>query len=227
MQTEIEKLRALIRYHERQYYIENHPEISDSDFDALMRKLEALEAADPLPIPSDSPTQRVGGGAELGTRLQHRNPMLSLNNSYDENDLREFGARVQRLLEGAPVEYVTELKIDGLGVSLTYENGILTQGLTRGDGEYGEDVTDNLRTIRSVPLRLVETETAIPPVLEVRGEVFLPKDCLSEINVQREGRRRIAFREPSERRRRFTEIVRRLYHCLPSIRYFRVWSQSH
>ena len=196
MQTEIEKLRALIRYHERQYYIENHPEISDSDFDALMRKLEALEAADPLPIPSDSPTQRVGGGAELGTRLQHRNPMLSLNNSYDENDLREFGARVQRLLEGAPVEYVTELKIDGLGVSLTYENGILTQGLTRGDGEYGEDITDNLRTIRSVPLRLVETETAIPPVLEVRGEVFLPKACLSEINVQREVEGESPFANP-------------------------------
>ncbi len=196
MQTEIEKLRALIRHYERQYYIENHPEISDSDFDALMRKLEALEAADPMPIPPDSPTQRVGGGAELGTRLQHRNPMLSLNNSYDENDLREFGARVERLLEGAPVEYVTELKIDGLGVSLTYENGIFTQGLTRGDGEYGEDVTANLRTIRAVPLRLAETETAIPPVLEVRGEVFLPKDCLSEINVQREAEGESPFANP-------------------------------
>ncbi len=196
MQTEIEKLRALIRHYERQYYIENHPEISDSDFDALMRKLEALEAADPMPIPPDSPTQRVGGGAELGTRLQHRNPMLSLNNSYDENDLREFGARVERLLEGAPVEYVTELKIDGLGVSLTYENGILTQGLTRGDGEYGEDVTANLRTIRAVPLRLAEAETAIPPVLEVRGEVFLPKDCLSEINVQREAEGESPFANP-------------------------------
>ncbi len=196
MQTEIEKLRALIRHYERQYYIENHPEISDSDFDALMRKLEALEAADPMPIPPDSPTQRVGGGAELGTRLQHRNPMLSLNNSYDENDLREFGARVERLLEGAPVEYVTELKIDGLGVSLTYENGILTQGLTRGDGEYGEDVTANLRTIRAVPLRLAEAETAIPPVLEVRGEVFLPKDCLSEINVQRETEGESPFANP-------------------------------
>ena len=196
MQTEIEKLRALIRHYERQYYIENHPEISDSDFDALMRKLEALEAADPMPIPPDSPTQRVGGGAELGTRLQHRNPMLSLNNSYDENDLREFGARVERLLEGAPVEYVTELKIDGLGVSLTYENGIFTQGLTRGDGEYGEDVTANLRTIRAVPLRLAEAETAIPPVLEVRGEVFLPKDCLSEINVQREAEGESPFANP-------------------------------
>lgn len=196
MQTEIEKLRALIRYHEHKYYIENQPELSDVDFDALMRELEALEAADPTPIPPDSPTQRVGGGAELGTRLQHRNPMLSLNNSYNENDLKEFGARVHRLLEGAPVEYVTELKIDGLGVSLTYENGVLTQGLTRGDGEYGEDVTNNLRTIRSVPLRLAETEAAVPTVLEVRGEVFLPKHRLDEINAQREAEGESPFANP-------------------------------
>lgn len=196
MQTEIEKLRALIRYHEHKYYIENQPEISDADFDALMKELEALEAADPTPIPPDSPTQRVGGGAELGTRLQHRNPMLSLNNSYNENDLKEFGARVHRLLAGTPVEYVTELKIDGLGVSLTYENGVLTQGLTRGDGEYGEDVTDNLRTIRSVPLRLAETEAAVPTVLEVRGEVFLPKHRLDEINTQREAEGESPFANP-------------------------------
>lgn len=196
MQTEIEKLRALIRYYEHKYYIENEPEISDSDFDALMKQLEALEASDPGPIPPDSPTQRVGGGAELGTRFQHRNPMLSLNNSYDEKDLQEFGARVHRLLEGASIEYVTELKIDGLGVSLTYENGRFTQGLTRGDGEYGEDVTDNLRTIRSVPLRLAETDTTVPPVLEVRGEVFIPRDRLGEINVQREAEGESPFANP-------------------------------
>ena len=186
MRTEIDELRALIRYHEHKYYIENQPEVSDPDFDALMKKLEALEASDPASIPPDSPTQRVGGGAELGTRLQHRNPMLSLNNGYDENDLQEFGERVQRLLEGESAEYVTELKIDGLGVSLIYENGVFVQGLTRGDGEYGEDVTDNLRTIRSVPLRLIETETTVPSVLEVRGEVFIPKRRLDEINAQRE-----------------------------------------
>ena len=196
MRTEIDELRALIRYHERKYYIENLPEISDADFDALMKKLEELEATTEAPIPPDSPTQRVGGGAELGTRLQHRNPMLSLNNSYNETELREFAERVQRLLEGAPVEYVTELKIDGLGVSLIYENGVFRQGLTRGDGEYGEDVTDNLRTIRSVPLRLVETEAALPLVLEVRGEVFLPKDCLSEINIQREAEGESPFANP-------------------------------
>ena len=135
MRTEIDVLRALIRYHERKYYIENLPEISDADFDALMKELKELETATEAPIPPDSPTQRVGGGAVLGTRIQHRNTMLSLNNCYDENELREFAERVQRLLEGAPVEYVTELKIDGLGVSLIYENGIFTQGLTRGDGE--------------------------------------------------------------------------------------------
>ena len=196
MRTDIDALRTLIRYHERKYYIENLPEISDADFDALMKELEVLEAATEAPIPSDSPTQRVGGGAVLGTRLQHRTPMLSLNNSYNEAELQEFAERVQRLLEGAPVEYVTELKIDGLGVSLIYENGVFTQGVTRGDGEYGEDVTDNLRTIRSVPLRLTETETPVPSVLEVRGEVFLPKDCLNDINVQREAEGELPFANP-------------------------------
>ena len=156
-------------------------EISDAEFDVLMKELEALEAASDAPIPPDSPTQRVGGGAVLGTRIPHRNPMLSLNNSYNAQELREFDERVRRLLEDAPVEYVTELKIDGLGVSLIYENGVFTRGLTRGDGEYGEDITDNLRTIRSVPLRIpVDTETTFPTVLEVRGEVFLPKNCLNE-----------------------------------------------
>lgn len=197
MRTEIDALRVLIRYHEHKYYIENLPEISDADFDALMKGLVELEAAAGAPIPPDSPTQRVGGGAELGTRLQHRNAMLSLNNSYNEDELRAFAERVQRLLEGAPVEYVTELKIDGLGVSLIYENGVFTQGLTRGDGEYGEEVTDNLRTIRSVPLRIpVETEIAVSPVLEVRGEVFLPKDCLDDINVQREAEGELPFANP-------------------------------
>ena len=196
MRTEIDELRALIRYHEHKYYAENLPEISDADFDVLMRELEELEAATDAPIPPDSPTRRVGGGAELGTRLQHRTPMLSLNNSYDENELREFAERVHRLLEGTSVEYVTELKIDGLGVSLIYENGVFTRGLTRGDGEYGEEVTDNLRTIRSVPLRLIETEIAVPPVLEARGEVFLPKDCLTEINIQREAEGELPFANP-------------------------------
>ena len=196
MEKEIDDLRALIRYHERKYYIENQPEIPDAEFDGFMKRLEALEAASAAPIPPDSPTQRVGGGAVLGTRIPHRNPMLSLNNSYDAQELREFGERVQRLLEGAPAEYATELKIDGLGVSLIYEDGVFVRGLTRGDGEYGEDITDNLRTIRSVPLRLTETETRIPAVLEVRGEVFIPKDRLNDINVAREAAGEPPFANP-------------------------------
>ena len=196
MRTEIDDLRALIRLHEHKYYIENQPEISDAEFDVLMKELETLEAASGAPIPPDSPTQRVGGGAVLGTRIPHRNPMLSLNNSYDEQELREFDERVRRLLEDVPVEYVTELKIDGLGVSLIYENGVFTRGLTRGDGEYGEDITDNLRTIRSVPLRLIETETTFPPVLEARGEVFIPKHRLNDINVQREAEGEPPFANP-------------------------------
>ena len=196
MQTQIDDLRALIRYHERKYYIENQPEISDAEFDVLMKQLEALEAASDAPIPPDSPTQRVGGGAVLGTRIPHRNPMLSLNNSYDEQELKEFGERVRRLLEDEPTEYITELKIDGLGVSLIYENGVFTRGLTRGDGEYGEDITDNLRTIRSVPLRLTGTDAEIPSVLEARGEVFIPKHRLDDINVQREAEGEPPFANP-------------------------------
>ena len=204
MKSKIDKLRALIRYHERKYYIDNLPEISDAAFDALMRELEELEKAHPEFMSPDSPTQRVGGGAELGSRIPHRNPMLSLDNCYDEEELHVFAERVVRLLEEVPVEYVTELKIDGVGVSLRYENGVFVQGTTRGDGEFGEDVTANLRTIRSVPLRLVGSVAdgegqplalasnekgtdmnAIPPVLEVRGEVFIPKHRLDDINAQR------------------------------------------
>ncbi len=196
MGTEIDALRVLIRHHERKYYIDNQPEISDADFDKLMKMLERLEAESDAPIPPDSPTQRVGGGAVLGTRFRHRTPMLSLNNSYDETELKAFAERVHRLLEGVAVEYVTELKIDGLGVSLIYEDGVFTQGLTRGDGDYGEDVTDNLRTIRSIPLRLSGAVAPIPPLVEVRGEVFLPKASLPGINAQREAAGETPFANP-------------------------------
>lgn len=204
MKSKIDKLRELIRYHERKYYIDDLPEIPDAAFDALMRELEELEKAHPEFTSPDSPTQRVGGGAALGSRIPHRNPMLSLDNCYDEKELREFAERIGRLLKGTPVEYVTELKIDGLGVSLRYENGAFVTGTTRGDGEFGEDVTANLRTIRSIPLRLTGSAADgegqalalqsngkgtdmndIPPLLEVRGEVFIPKHRLDEINAQR------------------------------------------
>ena len=148
-------------------------------------------------IPSDSPTQRVGGSVSLGSRIPHRSPMLSLDNCFGKEELLAFGDRVSRLLENAPVEYVTELKIDGLGVSLLYEDGVFSRGLTRGDGEFGEDVSGNLRTIRAVPLRLTGSDTnTIPPVLEVRGEVFIPKHLLDEINVQREEQKETPFANP-------------------------------
>ncbi len=198
MNTDINKLRDLIRYHERKYYIDDQPEISDAEFDKLMRQLEELEKASPEEdIPSDSPTQRVGGGVALGSRIPHRSPMLSLDNTFGKEELLDFGVRVKKLLEDAPVEYVTELKIDGLGVSLLYENGVFVRGLTRGDGEYGEDVSGNLRTIRAIPLRLTETDdNPVPPILEVRGEVFIPKHLLGEINVQREAAGESPFANP-------------------------------
>ena len=123
--------------------------------------------------------------------------MLSLDNTFGKEELLDFGVRVKKLLEDEPVEYVTELKIDGLGVSLLYENGIFVRGLTRGDGEFGEDVSGNLRTIRVVPLRLTHTEkNPVPPIIEVRGEVFIPKHLLGEINVQREAEGESPFANP-------------------------------
>lgn len=197
MNTDINKLRDLIRYHEHKYYIDDQPEISDAEFDKLMRQLEELEKASSDDIPSDSPTQRVGGSVALGSRIPHRSPMLSLDNTFGKEELLDFGVRVKKLLEDASVEYVTELKIDGLGVSLLYENGVFVRGLTRGDGEYGEDVSGNLRTIRAIPLRLTETDdNPVPPILEVRGEVFIPKDLLGEINVQREAAGESPFANP-------------------------------
>lgn len=197
MNTDINTLRELVRYHERKYYIDDQPEISDADFDALMRQLEELEKASPEDIPPDSPTQRVGGGIALGSRIPHKSPMLSLDNTFGRGELMDFDTRVRKLLEEAPVEYVAELKIDGLGVSLLYENGAFVRGLTRGDGEFGEDVTGNLRTIRAIPLRLTSTEDhPVPPVLEVRGEVFIPKHLLDDINVQREEEGESPFANP-------------------------------
>ena len=197
MNTDINKLREQIRHHERKYYIDDQPEISDAEFDALMRQLEELEKVSPGDIPSDSPTQRVGGSVALGSRIPHRSPMLSLDNTFGKEELLDFGVRVKKLLEDEPVEYVTELKIDGLGVSLLYENGIFVRGLTRGDGEFGENVSGNLRTIRVVPLRLTHTEkNPVPPIIEVRGEVFIPKHLLGEINVQREAEGESPFANP-------------------------------
>ena len=184
IENRIDKLREKLRYHERKYYVENQPEISDEDFDSMMKQLEALEAESPELITPDSPTQRVGGAVGFGERVRHYSSMLSLDNTFSPEELYDFDRRVRQMLPEEEVEYVAELKIDGLGVSLVYENGILTRGATRGDGEYGENVTANLRTIRSIPLEIASIDPT-PTLMEVRGEVFIPRDRMDEINRQR------------------------------------------
>ena len=184
IRNQVEALREQIYYHERKYFIDDQPEISDQEYDQLMKALERLEAAHPEFMTPDSPTQRVGGETTLGTSVPHRRQMLSLDNTYSPEELYDFDQRVRKALPDQPVAYVTELKIDGLGVALLYEAGRLVRGATRGDGEYGEDVTANLRTIRTIPLRLTPIQP-MPTVLEVRGEVFIPRDRLDEVNRQR------------------------------------------
>ena len=180
----VEALREQICYHERKYFIDDQPEISDQKYDQLVKELERLEAAHPELVTPDSPTQRVGGETTLGTSVPHRGQMLSLDNTYSPEELYDFDRRVRKAFFDQSVTYAAELKIDGLGVALLYDDGRLVRGATRGDGEYGEDVTANLRTIRTIPLRLTPIQR-LPTVLEVRGEVFIPRDRLDEVNRQR------------------------------------------
>ena len=184
IENRIEELRDKLRFQERKYYVENQPDLSDEDFDSMMKQLEALEAESPALITPDSPTQRVGGAVGFGERVQHYSSMLSLDNTFSPEELYDFDRRVRQMLPEEEIEYVAELKIDGLGVSLLYENELLTRGATRGDGEYGENVTANLRTIRSIPLRVSSIDSA-PTLMEVRGEVFIPRDRMDDINRER------------------------------------------
>jgi len=181
----VEYLRSEIRRHEELYYVQAAPEISDADFDTLMNELKALEAAHPELLTPDSPTQRVGGRpAEGFVQVEHLQPMLSLDNAYNEEDLRAFDERVRKGLEieQSPA-YVAELKIDGLSMALTYDNGRLVRGATRGDGVAGEDVTHNVRTVRAIPLTLKGGPTGR---VEIRGEVYLPKKNFERINKEQE-----------------------------------------
>ena len=185
---QIEDLRERIRYHEERYYVLDDPEISDAEFDALMRQLDELEVAHPDLITSDSPTQRVAGRPVEGFEsVDHAHPMLSLDNAYSEDEMRVFDERVRKGLEGrgddSPVPYVAELKIDGLSIALTYRHGRLIRGVTRGDGVRGEDVTSNVRAIHAIPLKL---KADVPSVLEIRGEVYLARRVFDRINRQRE-----------------------------------------
>jgi DNA ligase (NAD+) len=190
----IQELRQLVDYHNRKYYLDAEPEISDREFDALLRELEDLEKAHPELITPDSPTQRVGGAPLSGfTQVRHAVPMLSIENTYSPADLREFDARVRKLLKGASLRYLVEHKIDGVSVTLHYEKGVLTLAATRGDGEVGDDITANIRTIHDIPLRLAGTP---PARLEVRGEVYMTNSELSRLNALQQARGERLFANP-------------------------------
>ena len=186
----IESLRDKIRHHESLYYVLDSPEISDAEFDKLMQQLKQLETEHPDLITSDSPTQRVGGKPREGfVKVPHSSPMLSLDNTYSEEELRAWERRVHELSGRSDVDYVCELKLDGMSLALIYENGKLVRGVTRGDGSVGEDVTLNVRTVRSIPL-LIPAEklkkAGIPADFEVRGELLMPTASFKKINEERE-----------------------------------------
>ena len=195
VKQEIETLKQEIHQYDHLYYVKNSPTVSDQEYDALLRRLKELEAAHPKYVTPDSPTQRVGGKVdERFKAVVHPVPMLSLDNTYNVDEVRAFH---QRVLRGLPdvhtIEYVVELKFDGLAVALTYEDGLLVSGATRGDGLQGEDITANLRTIRSIPLK-IDTEPFHR--IEVRGEVFMPKKEFERINAQREAEGEMPFANP-------------------------------
>ena len=181
VQSRIDELRKLINHHNYRYHVLDQPEISDADFDTLMRELKELEAAHPVLVTPDSPTQRVGAApVEAFGTVTHRIPMLSLGNVFDGDELKAWHARATKLLGGASFDMVCELKFDGLAVAITYEDGLLKTGATRGDGLKGEDITQNLRTIRSIPLSVPKAKA--PQRFEVRGEVYMTKSGFEKMN---------------------------------------------
>src|SRR5580700_10346602 len=190
VEKKIEALREKIRHHEYLYYVADNPEISDLEFDKLMRQLKDLEAEHPDLITPDSPTQRVGGKPREGfVKMRHSTPMLSLDNTYNEEELRDWERRVNELSGRSEVDYVCELKLDGMSLALVYEDGKLVRGITRGDGSVGEDVTLNVRTVRSVPLSIPKEKlkkAGIPVDFEVRGELLMPTASFKKINEERE-----------------------------------------
>ncbi len=185
VQKAISKLTDEVNHHNELYYQKSKPVISDFEFDTLLAQLVKLENEFPALRQPDSPTQRVGGTiTKEFTTVFHQYPMLSLGNTYSEEELMDFDGRVAKILEGDPFEYFCELKFDGVSISLLYEDGLLTKAVTRGDGVRGDDVTANIKTIRSLPLRIKSKK--IPPRFEVRGEVFLPKEVFKQMNKERE-----------------------------------------
>ncbi|RPJ79181.1 MAG: NAD-dependent DNA ligase LigA, partial [Acidobacteria bacterium] len=190
---EIDRLRASLRHHEHLYHVLDRPEISDAEYDAMMRRLQELERQHPELATPDSPTQRVGGKPREGfVKVRHTSPMLSLDNALNESELRDFDRRVRELLRGAPFRYVAEMKLDGLSMAVLYQAGILHQAITRGNGVEGEDVTGNARTIRPLPLH-IRTDLA---AVEVRGEVVMTRHAFERLNLEREAEGQPRFANP-------------------------------
>jgi DNA ligase (NAD+) len=214
------ELRRLIEHHNHRYYVLDDPDVSDADYDALLNELRDLEAAHPELRTPESPTQRVGGRPlDRFQQVRHLQPMLSLANARNEEELRAWDARVRKLAgrEEEQIAYVSEPKIDGLAISLVYENGVLTRGATRGDGEIGEEVTQNLRTINAIPLRLEDA----PALVEVRGEVYLPRSAFARLNEQRAEAGEPTFANP---RNSAAGSIRQLDPAVSASRPLSMWS---
>ncbi|MFQ6027150.1 MAG: NAD-dependent DNA ligase LigA [Dehalococcoidia bacterium] len=214
----VAELRREINFHNHRYYVLDDPIISDGQYDQLIQELRRLEEENPDLVTPDSPTHRVGGPpAEGFVQVQHRQPMLSLGNAFDRESLEAWYRRVKNLLDDADFTMTCELKIDGLAVSLTYENGVLVQGATRGNGDVGEDVSQNLRTIRTIPLSL---QGDAPPYLEVRGEVYMPLDSFRKMNEERAERGEPLFANP---RNSGAGTIRQLDPKVTASRNMQIW----
>ena len=218
------ELRDEIEHHNRLYYVQDEPEISDADYDQLLNELREIEAENPDLVTPESPTQRVGA-APLSKfePARHLQRMLSLANARNEDELRAWDQRIRNLLakerDVIELEYVTEPKIDGLAISLVYEDGVLVRGATRGDGEVGEDVTQNLRTIKAIPLRL----DGAPPLIEVRGEAYMPRSAFARLNEQRAEAGEPTFANP---RNSAAGSIRQLDPALAAARPLSMWAYS-
>ena len=202
IKEKIKQLRDTIRYHDQKYYVENNPEITDYEYDQLLKELQHLEKLHPELITPDSPTQRVSGEplTQFPT-IEHRVPMLSIDNTYSDDELREFDQRIKRMAEidaYQDIEYVVELKIDGVAITLWYENGLFARGATRGDGFKGDDVSANLKTIRQIPLKLkpLDKKPKVPSCIEIRGEIYLPNKEFQRLNEEREEEGEPQFANP-------------------------------
>ena len=195
LKDQVQHLHEVINYHSHRYYVLDDPEIPDVDYDILFRQLEALESAHPELVTLDSPTQRVGGETlKSFQQITHQIPMLSLSNAFSSEEIEEFSSRIDDLLEKQTFHIVAEPKLDGLAISLRYEDGILIQAATRGDGQTGENVTNNVRTIQSIPLKL--SGSKYPQILEVRGEIFMPKKGFAKLNEAQTAKGEKIFANP-------------------------------